>query len=390
MRRNSVTRPLFDSLARAVVSLERFVRPAAGDPNSVRNVLVFQYIVPLGNCVHMTPLFEAIKRDRPDVRITVATWGIGAQVLRNCPYIDDLLETPSPLTGFWGAVSSVRDQLRSLGLKPDCCLTGASDHRSKIALSAAAACSGWRGGYTLLPALYQKPLLYDRGISLIDNNLRLAELLGISAQLVEPRVFYSPEDAAMARSLLEPARIEGRPVLVAVTRNSGGLPTGWHDDRWSKTLRYAHQELGYEIFYAGTASDAPAIAALMRMTGEVGISLAGKTTINQLAALLALSDMVITLTTGTMHMTRAVGTPMVVLNVAWEKPLEWMPSDRPSVRVLRGPDLDTIPPEYRMDEISVEWACSELADMSRLFEPDRDAQEARLKANLSDVDHLRL
>jgi hypothetical protein len=80
---------------------------------------------------------------------------------------------------------------------------------------------------------------------------------------------------------------------------------------------------------------------------------------------------------------------MVVLNVAWEKPLEWMPSDRPSVRVLRGPDLDTIPPNYRMDEISVEWACSELADMSRLFEPDRDAQEARLKANLSDVDHLR-
>jgi len=290
---------------------------------------------------------------------------------------------------FFGAVLSVRRQLRTLGLKPDCCLTGTADQRTKAGLFATFACSGWRAGLTLLPALYERPLKHDPGISLIENNLRLTSLIGIAPCSVEPRVFYSKEDAAVARTLLEPARNAGRPVLIAVTQNSGGLPTAWHDDRWAATLSYAHRELGYDIFYAGTSADGPAVAELMKMSGGIGTSLTGKTSVNQLAALIALSDMVITLTTGTMHVARAVRTPMLVLNIAWEKPLEWMPSDRPEVRRLQGPFLETIPPDYRVDEISVEWATSELADMTSLFPHDPAACESRLSAGLSDVDHLR-
>lgn len=384
-----MSQSLLHSLATRLVALERLIRPRTSpDPASVRSILVLEYVIPLGNCVHMTPVFEAIKRARPDIRVAVATWGIGAQVLRNSPYIDDLLETPNALLDFQTAVSSLRRQLRSQGLNPDCCLTGAGDHRTKVGILAALACGGWRGGYTLRPDLYQRPLVYDRSVSLIDNNLRLAGLLGIEAHSIEPKIFYSHEDAAVARNLLEPARAAGRPVLVAVTQTSGGLATAWHDDRWAQTLSYAHRELGYEIFFVGTGADEPAITRIKEMAGGVGTSLAGKTSINQLAALLALSDMVITVTTGTMHVGRAVGTPMVVLNIAWEKPLEWMPSERPHVRIMRGPFIDSIPPGYRMDEISAEWACSELADMTRRFPPDDAAREARLNSSLSDVDHL--
>lgn len=336
----------------------------------------------------MTPLFEAIKRARPDVNVIVATWGIGTEVLRNSPYIDHLIHIPPPMKKFSGAVSSLRNQLRSLGLSPDCCLTGTADQRTKVGLFAMLACSGWRGGLTLMPALYQRPLRYDPALSQIENNLQLAILLGASAQPLEPRVFYSKQDAEMARTLLEPARNAGRPVLMAVTQNSGGLPTAWHNDRWAETLAYAHRELGYEVMYVGTAADAPAIARLIEMTGERGSSLAGKTTVNQLAALLALSDMVISLTTGVLHVARAVGTPMVILNIAWERPLEWMPPPRPEVRRLQGPFLETIPDDYRMDEISVEWAKSELAEMTRLFPADVQAREARLQASVSQVDHL--
>ena len=383
-------RKLLGILAAAFVRIERFVRPASvPDLDALHNILILEYRIPLGNCVHMTPLFEVIKRARPEIRVTVATWGVGAQVLRNSPFVDDLLETPNALKHFFDAVVSLRRQLKARGLKPDCCLTGAADQRTKIGLFAAMVCSGWRGGLTLLPALYQRPLTHDPSISLIGNNLQLAKLLGISEDAIEPRVFYSPQDAAVARKLLEPFRAVGLPVLVAVTRNSGGLPTAWHDDRWAETVRYAHQVLGYEILYVGTASDAPTLATLKALAGDIGTSLAGKTSINQLAALIALSDMVITLTTGSMHVTRAVGTPMVVLGLAWEKPLEWMVLDQPKIRLLRGPELEYVPPDYRMDEISVQWATAELADMTALYPPDDVAREARLKASLSQIDHLR-
>jgi hypothetical protein len=62
----------------AVVGFERVFRPSARPrPGGVKSVLVLETVVPLGNCVHMTPLFEAIKRGRPETIVTVATWGAG-------------------------------------------------------------------------------------------------------------------------------------------------------------------------------------------------------------------------------------------------------------------------------------------------------------------------
>jgi ADP-heptose:LPS heptosyltransferase len=176
--------------------------------------------------------------------------------------------------------------------------------------------------------------------------------------------------------------------LVVIARGSGGLPTAWHEERWVETIRYAHHELGYNILYVGTAADANALATLRDLADGIGTSLAGATSINQLAALIALSDMVISIDTGGMHVTRAVGTPMVILGLAWEKPVIWLATDRTSIRILRGPDLEKAPPGYRLDDISVEWATTELAEMTRLFPPDDAAREARLKASLSTIDNL--
>jgi ADP-heptose:LPS heptosyltransferase len=147
--------------------------------------------------------------------------------------------------------------------------------------------------------------------------------------------------------------------------------------------------LGYNVLYVGTAADAHALATLVDLADGIGTSLAGATSVNQLAALIALSDMVISIDTGGMHVTRAVGTPMVVLGLAWEKPIMWLATDRNSIRILRGPDLEKAPPGYRLDDISVAWATKELAEMTKLFPPDDAAREARLKASLSKIGSVR-
>jgi ADP-heptose:LPS heptosyltransferase len=389
MGSKTLGKKLLNIPAAAFVALERLVRPATKPrPDAVKCVLVLEYNLALGYCVHLTPLFEAIKREHPEITTIVATWGMGAAVLRHSPYVDHLIVTPNALKDFSGALASLRQQLKTRGLEPDCCLTGVSDQRTKIGLLGAAVCSGWRGGFAILPSLYQRPLAYNSGISLIANNLGLATLIGLSEKLVEPKIFYSSEDVAVARELVAAARAAGRPVLVVIARGSGGLPTAWHEERWVETIRYAHHELGYNILYVGTAADANALATLRDLADGIGTSLAGATSINQLAALIALSDMVISIDTGGMHVTRAVGTPMVILGLAWEKPVIWLATDRTSIRILRGPDLEKAPPGYRLDDISVEWATTELAEMTRLFPPDDAAREARLKASLSTIDNL--
>jgi ADP-heptose:LPS heptosyltransferase len=379
-------RTLFRAGASVALGLERIVQrtPDPAKADRVSRVLVLEYNLPLGTCVHMTPLYEALRRRR--IHVTVATRGLGLEVLRHSPYVDTLLETPDPLTDLGAAVTSLRRQLTRRNLNPECCLTGLADQRSRIALLAMAATRSWRGGYTVHDELYQRPLTPDWNRSQIENNLRLAGMLGCDGPLLEPRLFYTAEDAAHARALLAPTA--GRPVIIVVSQNSGGQPTNWFPERWQQTLRYAARKMGYEPVYVGTAAERESIEKLRASADGTGYSVAGQTSIGQLAALLALSDLALTLDTGTMHIGRTVDLPMVVLAPSWQPPKEWLPLGRQNVRNLRGEQRKDIPPDYRLDEISVDQAIAALEDLAALYPPGELAREARLARNLSSIDLL--
>jgi ADP-heptose:LPS heptosyltransferase len=337
----------------------------------------------------MTPLFEAIKQTRPGVTITVATRGLGLQVLRHSPFVDHLVETPNPVTDLRTAINSLRSQLKKRGVTPDGCLTGVGDQRTSIALLAAGACAGWRGGFTVAPSLYHHPLAYDRERSLIANNLRLAELIGVETQPLEPRVFFSAADQEAALELLAPLRTRPQqPVLVAVTQNSGGQATGWHDDRWVEVLRHAWNALGYEVVFVGTSDETQAIERLREKAGGIGISLAGKTSVTSLAAVLANSDMVVSLDTGTMHVGRAAGVPMIVLGPSWQRPHEWLPLGNDHVVILRGEDRDDIPAGYRLDEVGADAVIAALEQLTTTYPASFIERQARVRHSLSTVDLL--
>ncbi len=353
----------------------------------VRRVLVLEYRLPLGCCVHMTPFFEAVKRSRPEVEITVATRALGAQVLRNSPFTDHLIETPDPLTDLPAAVRELRGELRRRGIVPDCVLTGASDPRTRISLLGVLAANGWRGGYTLKPGLYHRPLVYDWGRTLIANNLRVAELIGCEAEVTRPRVFFLAADVEAAEGMLAEATPGGKTVVTVVTQNSGGQQTGWHTERWVRVIEAA-EEMGCAVVYVGTAGDAAAVEAIRAAAGGHGASLAGRTTVNQLAAVLAMSDLVVTLDTGTMHVGRAAGVPMVVLGPSWQKPLEWMPLGVENVRILRGNDREDVPAGYRLDEIEAADVERAMEELLRVYPAQAKMREERVRTSLSTMDHL--
>jgi ADP-heptose:LPS heptosyltransferase len=375
-------------LARTLLAVEGVLRRkvATVAPERVKQVLVLEYMLPLGSCVHLTPFFEVLKLRRPEVAITVATRGL--QVLRHSPFVDRLIETPDPLTDLKAAVSFLRRSLRRLKLEPDCVLTGASDQRTRIALLGLLGSGGWRGGYTLKPALYQRPLEYDRSVSLIANNLRLAGLFGCKAESVEPRVFFSQENVETARGLLRGVNPEGRPLVVMVTQNSGGQATGWHSERFVRVIRHAAEGLGCAVVYVGTSGDAAVIETIRQAAGVVGTSIAGRTNVTELAAVLAMSDAMVTLDTGTMHVGRAVKTPMVVLGPSWQRPIEWLPLGVENVRILRGNDRDAVAAEYRLDEIAAESVIEALDDLMRTYPASAETRERRVRQSLSGVDHL--
>lgn len=363
-----------------VAGAERVLRPGQRrEPLSrVRNVLLLQYSAALGPAVHATPLVAGIRQAMPDARIVVAANGLAAGVFRNHPQVDQLFETPSPLSDLRGAVRALRVQ-RLFAQGAFAALTTQGNERTLIGLAAFLAGIPYRVGYTEVPQLYQSSFRRDATRSLIDDNLRLIETFGRPAQHIEPQIFFTQQDADYARELL--AR-DARPIAVFVTQNSGGQRTGWHMDRFVHVLRHVEAS-GYRIVYVGTTKDAPAIEAIRSEAGGIGVSLAGRTSIPQLTALLAQSDIIVSLDTGTMHVGRAAGTPMVVLGPSWQRPIEWLPLGIPHVRILRGEDRDTIPANYQLDEITAESVVSAFDELMQLYPPSAADRERRVQRSLA-------
>ena len=96
-------------------------------------------------------------------------------------------------------------------------------------------------------------------------------------------------------------------------------------------------------------------------------SVAGKTSITQLAAVMSLCNVGLTLDTGPMHVGRAVGLPMVVIAPAWSPPLEWLPIEADRFRVLKNGDIPVAPVDYIIDEVSVDEVQSALQDFIQRY-----------------------
>jgi ADP-heptose:LPS heptosyltransferase len=372
--------------ARALLSAERFLRPTP--PTSPSNILILEYMLPLGCCVHLTPVYEAIKRANPSVTLTVATRSLGLALLRHNPFIDHLIETTDPLTSLGAAAQTLSAELALRSIHPSLILTGASDQRTRIAALSVLAGPAIRGGFTIHPDFYHRPLVYDRHLSLIDNNLRLAPHAAAASTHLEPRVYFSPADLATAESLIRIVNPGGRPLVLFVTQNSGGQLTGWKTSRFVQVIRHVHEALGCAVAYLGTEVDRGPIEEIRQGAGSIGASLAGRTSVNELAALLAISDAAVSLDTGTMHVGRAVGLPMVVIAPSWQRPIEWLPLGLPQVRILRGPDRDKIPPNYHIDEVQATDAIAALEDLLAQYPPSAASRADRAAASTSTVDHL--
>jgi ADP-heptose:LPS heptosyltransferase len=351
----------------------------------IRNFLVLQYESPLGSVVHATPMFEALKLAMPDCYITVAASTIAASVLHSNPYVDRCVVTPSPFKDFSGSVRAVRALMESTPRGARCTISTIGNQRTRLALLSVFAGSAVRIGYTLAPELYDVPLVFNPERGQIEGNLDIVRSLGHAVPFYEPRTFFSRKDIAKTEARLGSLRmIPTAPRIVFVTQNSGGQRNQWSQTRFQQVISNLSRVTGAVPIFVGTEKDAEPIGELRKDLPEKGISLAGKTTIAELAALLAQCDLIVSLDTGTFHVARAVGLPGVVIAPAWQSPLEWLPVQSERYRVLRGPSIRDIPPDYCNDEISEEQVCDAAQSLLKEYPPDATQRAARGERSLID------
>ncbi len=346
----------------------------------IRNFLVLQYESPLGSVIHATPIFEALKRAMPDCVVTVAASRVAASVLHNSPYIDRCVLTPNPFEDFAGCVRAVQVLLDSLPAGARCVMTTIGNQRTRLAFLSLLAGSAVRVGYTLALELYDVPLVFNPERGQIEGNLDIVRNLGHPVPFYEPHLFFTSKDAEKAsRELSSLTNQPTTPRIVFVTQNSGGQKNQWSLARFQQVIAHLSNATGAVPIFVGTEKDAVAIEQLRKDLPETGISLAGKTSIAELGALLAQCDLIVSLDTGTFHVARAVRLPGVVIAPAWQSPLEWLPVESERYCVLRGPSIKDIPADYSIDEVSVEQLCDATQGLLQKFPPDPRQRASRIE-----------
>lgn len=379
---------LLQSTKKAMFRAVRYVVPRGRPAGAGNCILVLQSMLPLGGCVHATPLFTLLKHDLPNLPVWVATRGLGLEVLRHNPDIAGLIELPDALQDLRTTGAALRLALKARSLWPEWIVLDSSNPRTKIALLGALFARAPLVGYSEAAGLLTLPLKRDsQNRSLLEDNLRIGQALGATATHYEPRVFFSAEVAAEAERLLIPHNPKHLPIAVFSTQPSGGQPTAWHSDRFAAVAE-ALAARGFLPVFVGTAAQSPALEALQSASSCMTVSLAGKTDIRLLAGVLARADLCITIDTGTMHVARAVGVPMVVLAPVFQSPVEWLPLNAPQAVVLRGEGTRAVGADYRLDEITVPAVLDAVDTLLRNCPPSPAACALRLAAAVTDVDHL--
>jgi ADP-heptose:LPS heptosyltransferase len=169
-------------------------------------------------------------------------------------------------------------------------------------------------------------------------------LLGHVYNPVEPGVFFTQDDVQQVTNLLQ--RTSGSPPGPRVafqTQTSGGEPNQWFEDRFIQLANALYRKADAQIIFVGASSEVGRIESIRKSMSASSLSAAGRTTIPELAALLSMCDLLVTLDTGTMHVGRAVKVPMVVIAHAKAPEHEWLPPASENICILRRADVDCTP-----------------------------------------------
>ena len=297
----------------------------------------------LGDVVMGTPLIEALKSAFPPVEVTVLTRPSNAAVFWGNPFIGKVLVDDAP----WWSVHPVIDCLRPSYWKTylrnvrqlrreqyDVIIDLRGDLRHLLLFGAAARPRylfgyGRTGGEALLSAIVP----YDDDMHEIDKKLALLNPIGIEGIRPKPKIWLSLKDLEKARGLIVNLIGTVDPPLVLI--DPGAKPIQqWPTDRFASVARRMSHELKRPLLVSAGPAYSHLAQELVSTAGCEAARLIGDVTIRELAAILAVCDLVISSDTGVAHIASAVGTPTVTLYGPTDPERFWHGAE--GARVIQG------------------------------------------------------
>lgn len=304
---------------------------------NVRRILAMR-LDNLGDVIMTGPALRAVKETLPGAHLTLMVSHGGAAAAHLLPWVDRVL----PWRSLWQDMGDLPfDPSREIGLiqtlqalRFDAAIIFTSFSQSPHVAAYACYLAGIPlrlgepkdFGGAVLSDVPPSPTAF--AAHQVERNLRLVEAAGFHTADRSLEVRVPAEAEAGAREALVRSGLPaGAPYALLAPWTSCQARTY---PRFGAVGRLLHASTGLPIVVTGSAQCAEAAEGLVREIGAGAINLTGKTSVAELAALVAGARLVLTNNTFTMHLADAMRTPQVVLFAGTELEEQWAPRDGPA------------------------------------------------------------
>lgn len=294
----------------------------------------------LGDLLLAVPALRALRAGYPTARITLIglPWARGF-VHRFGRYLDDFAE----LSSFPG-IAEVADEPRRAAefvakqreqhydLVVQMHGSGRTSNRLATALGGAIT-AGYHERGISSPLDIGAP--YPTTIPEVDRNLELAAMLGCPIRDRGLEFPIADADVAEAQAILDGLDIAARP-LIGIHPGAKFAARRWMPERFAGAASVLAHETGAAVVVTGSASEVALAGAVAVGVSPDAHTVAGRTSIGGLAALISRMTLFISNDTGPAHIAAALGTPSVtVFGPADIR--RWAPEDDGRRAVVRHP-----------------------------------------------------
>lgn len=151
----------------------------------------------------------------------------------------------------------------------------------------------------------------------VDYCLKLSQAVGANVtsddRIPQLNVSFQAQQE-IEEMLLQQGIQPDRLIVACHVSSNNGQSKRWPIPYWAKMIDQLISNENMTVVLTGAPNDLPLIETILRRTCEQPVNLAGKTSLTQLAALLERANLVITGDSGPMHITAAVGTPLIAIH----------------------------------------------------------------------------
>lgn len=286
-----------------------------------QKILVIQ-LGDIGDVVLATPTFRAFKETYPGARVSVLVRKGYGSLLHADPHLFEVLEVVKSRRKFLEAAENVRLVIRLRRARYDLVVDLRTGDRGAILafLTGARDRVGRHGSEKLLwhGLLFTRmvvdpphgpPHAHPGG----DQSLRVVRRIGVDTEDTRPRLYLDTGTISRVRGLLEENGMDPKGRFVTVNPFSRWKYKEWGYDKWGEVLDRIRERYSLPAVIVGAGEEAETANRIVGRRGGGVRNMAGKTTLGELAALLAGSSLHLGVDSAAPHIACAVGTPTVTV-----------------------------------------------------------------------------